>query len=142
MSLTIKFKVIKQIKSCEGFTLIEALLSVALLVLVAAAISSNYITGLTTMDEQAERMLLDSHLRSQMEVLVNTDFGSLSSGSDNATIRGKNYTITWTVVNVDLDGDLTPEPNAVQVTVSVNELPNASLTTIIYNNEGKVGKIS
>ena len=36
-----------------------------------------------TMDDQIDRMLIDSKLRSRMELLVNTDFYSLSSGSEN-----------------------------------------------------------
>jgi hypothetical protein len=135
-------KVINPLKTSSGFTLIEAMLSVALLALVAVGISAPYISGFQALDVQADRMLLDSSLRSQMEVLVGTDFGSLNAGSEVVTVRGQNYTLTWTVVNVDLDGDATPEPSARQVTVSVIELPERSLTTILVDNEGRVGKIS
>lgn len=118
------------------------MLSVALLAIVAVGISAPYISGFQALDVQADRMVLDSHLRSAMEVLVGSDFGSLSSGSEVVAVNGQNYTITRTVANVDLDGDATPEPNAVQVTVSVNGLPDRSLTTIIVDNEGRVGKVS
>jgi hypothetical protein len=87
-------------------------------------------------------MLLDSQLRNRMEVLVSTAFGSLSDGSEVVTVNGQNYTINWGVVPIDLDGDATPEPNAVQVTVSITELPDRSLTTILVDNEGRVVKIS
>jgi prepilin-type N-terminal cleavage/methylation domain-containing protein len=136
------FNATTRLRTSDGFTLIEALLSVALLALVAAGISAPYISGFQALDAQADRMLLDSSLRSTMEVLVSKDFGALSSGSQVETINGTNYTITWTVANVDLDGDATPEPNAVQVTVSITELPDRSLTTIIVDDEGRVGKIS
>ncbi len=62
--------------------------------------------------------------------------------TETVIVNGQDYTLTWTVVNVDLDGDLTPEPNAKQVTVSVTEVPGRSLTTIIVDHEGRVGKIS
>jgi prepilin-type N-terminal cleavage/methylation domain-containing protein len=137
-----KLKVLTTLKSPSGFTLIEAMLSVALLALVAVGISGPYISGFQALDVQADRMLLDSTLRSRMEELVGTDFGSLSAGSEGVTVNGKNYTIAWTVGNVDLDGDLTPEPSARQVTVSVTELPDRSLTTIRVDNEGRTGKIS
>ena len=132
----------KKIKTSSGFTLVEALFSVALLGVMATAIAVPYISGFQSLDVQADRMLLDCRLRSRMEVLVGTDFASLGDGSEVVAINGKNYTVSWTVVNLDLDGDLTPEPNAKQVTVSVTELPDRSLTTILVDNEGKVGKIS
>jgi type II secretory pathway pseudopilin PulG len=137
----IRFKALNLLKSAGGFTLIEAMLSVALLGLVAVGISAPYISGFQALNVQADRMMLDSSLRSQMEVLVGTDFGSLSAGSEVVTVRGQNYTITWTVGNVDLDEDATPEPSAMQVTVSVTELPDRSLTTILVDNDDRIGKI-
>ena len=76
-----------------------------------------------------------------MEQLIGRAYGALSDGSDVVTVTGKNYTIDWTVTPIDLNGDATPEPNAVQLTVSVAGVPGASLTTIVVDNEGKVGKI-
>ncbi len=134
-------KIINPLKSACGFTLVEAMLSVVLLALMAVGISAPYISGFQALNVQADRMLLDSSLRSRMEVLVSTDFGSLGNGSEVITVRGQNYTIAWTAVNVDLDGDLTPEPNAWQITASITELPDRSLTTIIVDHEGRVGKI-
>ena len=130
------------LRTTKGFTLVEALLSVALLGLMVTGIATLYVSGLQSLDGQDDRMLLDSELRSRMEVLVSTDFGSLSDDSEVVTVNGQNYTIAWTVVNVDLDGDATLEPNAVQVTVSITELPDRTLTTILVDNEGWVGKIS
>jgi len=128
--------------SSNGFTLVEALFSVVLLGVIATAIAVPYISGFQSLDVQADRMLLDCRLRSRMEMLVGTDFGSLVNGSEVVTVNGENYTLSWTVVNVDLDGDSTPEPNAKQVTVSITELPDRSLTTILVDHEGGVGKIS
>jgi len=131
------------LKSPAGFTLVEAMVSVALLALVAVGAAAPYLAGLQSMEVQAESMLLDSRLRSKMEELVSTSFGSLSSGSDDPfTINGQSFTINWTVAPVDLDGDTITEPTAVRVTVSVTERPNHTLTTIRVNNENKVGKIS
>lgn len=136
-----RFKALNLLKSAGGFTLIEAMLSVALLALVAVGISAPYISGFQALDVQADRMLLDSSLRSRMEALVSTEFSSLGNGSEGISIRGQNYTLTWTVGNVDLDGDLTPEPNAWQVTASITELPDRSLTTIVVEHEDRVSKI-
>jgi Tfp pilus assembly protein PilV len=134
-------KALNPLKSTDGFTLVEALLSVALLGLMVTGIATLYASGLQSLNTQDDRILLDSALRSRMEVLVGTYFASLSDGLEVVTVNGQNYTITWTVVNVDLDGDLTPEPNAKQVIVSITELPDRSLTTILVDNEGSVGKI-
>jgi len=136
------YTLVKRLKSPAGFTLVEALIAVALLAIVAVGLSVPYISGFQALDVQAESMLLDSRLRSKMEELVSTSFGSLGSSSQPVTVNGKSFTITWTVVPVDLDGDTNPEPSAVRVTVSVSGRPNHTLTTIRVNNENKVGKIT
>ena len=143
MHRKIRFRYLDFLKSPAGFTLVEALIAVALLAIVAVGISAPYISGFQALDVQAESMLLDSRLRSKMEELVSTSFGSLSSGSDDPfTINGQSFTITWTVAPVDLDGDTNPDPAAVRVTVSVSGRPNHTLTTIRVNNEDQVGKIA
>lgn len=131
----------KQIRKCSGFTLVEVVLSVVILAIMVSGISALYFSGFQSLDMQDDRMLLDSRLRGRMEQLVGIDFGALSDSSDVVAVRGQNYTINWTVTPIDLNGDLTPEPNAVQVTVSVAGVADASLTTILVDHEGKVGKI-
>jgi Tfp pilus assembly protein PilV len=129
------------IKNCAGFTLVEALLSVVILGLMVTGISAMYLSGFQSLNTQDDRMLLDSRLRSRMEVLVGTDFAALSAGSEVVAVNGQNYTIDWNVVSIDLDGDATPESNAKQVTVSAVGVPGRSLTTIIVDHEGRVSKI-
>ena len=128
-------------KSASGFTLIEAVMSVLILGLLAVGVSFLYASESRSLDEQAERMLLDSHLRSRMEILLATELSSLLGGSEVVDVRGRSYTITWTVSTVDLNGDATPEPDAMQVSVSVQELPERSLTSIAVDHGGRVGKI-
>ena len=128
-------------RSCKGFTLVEIMLAIILLGLSATGITSLYLSGLKSLSVQDDGMLLDSRLRSQMEVLVGTEFTTLSNGSEVITINGQNYTINWNVVSVDLDGDSTPEPNAKQVTVSVSGVAGRTLTTIVVDHEGRVNKI-
>jgi len=132
---------ITEFKSCLGFTLVEVLVSVILLGFMATGISAMYLSGLRSLDAQNDRMLLDSRLRSRMEVLVGTDFAALSDDSEVVSINGQNYTIEWTVVSIDLDQDGHPESNARQVTVSVAGVSGHSLTTIIVDHEGRLGKI-
>jgi type II secretory pathway pseudopilin PulG len=136
-----RFKALNPLKSAAGFTLVEAMLSIVLLAIFALGISTPYISGFQSLDVQAEQMLLDSQLRSRMEVLVATDFDALASSSEMVTVNGQNFTINWTVAPIDLDGDSIPESTAKQVTVSITERPNRSLTTILVDHEGMVGKI-
>ena len=135
-------KIINRIKTSEGFTLVEALLSAFFLGLIATSVMAVYSSGFQSLDDQANRMLLDSKLRSRMEVLIGTSFSALSGSSEVVTINGQNYTINWTVMSVDLNDDSIPEPTAKLVVVSVSGLTNYSLTTILVDNEGKIGKIS
>ena len=135
-------KNINFLKITKGFTLVEVLVSVALLGLMVTGIGTLYVSGLQSLNTQDDRMLLDSQLRSRMEILVSTAFASLSDDSEVVTVNGQTYTVNWTVVPIDLDGDATPEPNAVQVTVSISELPGRSLTTVLVDNQDRVAKIS
>jgi type II secretory pathway pseudopilin PulG len=126
----------------NGFTLLESLMAVFFLGLMAAGVTAVYSSGYQSLDDQMDSMLLDSKVRSRMEVLVGTEFGSLSSNSEVVTINGKNYTINWSVATVDLSGDGISEPTAKKVTVSVDGTTSHALTTILVDNEKKVGKIS
>jgi prepilin-type N-terminal cleavage/methylation domain-containing protein len=131
----------KTIKRTDGFTLLETLLAVALLGLVAYGISGLYFSGMQSLDEEELRILLDSRLRGRMEILVGNPFDQVVDGSEVVSVNGRDYTIAWTVALVDLNGDSTPESNAKQVTVSLSGTPNRSLTTILVDNQGLVGKI-
>jgi type II secretory pathway pseudopilin PulG len=130
-----------QINKCSGFTLVEAVLSMVILGLMVSGITALYLSGLQSLASQDDRMLLDSRLRSRMEVLVGTDFGTLSNGSEVVTVNGENFTLSWTALAVDLNGDSIPEPNAKRLTVSLAGAAGRSLTTIVVDHQGRVGKI-
>lgn len=130
-------KVANLLKTSGGFTLVEALLSVVLLGLIAAGISAPYISGLQSLEAQADRMLLDSHLRGRMEALIGLPFDQIIPGTESVTVRGNDYTIAWTVTPVS-DWDLDPDQDAKKIEVSVFD---RSLITIVVDHEGKVGKI-
>jgi prepilin-type N-terminal cleavage/methylation domain-containing protein len=134
-------KTMKQIKECKGFTLVEVVLAVVILALMVSGISAMYFSGFQSLDMEDDSMILDGRLRGKMEQLVSLPFDGLNDGSEAVTIKGQSYTINWTVTLADLDGDATPEPNAKQVTVSVAGKSDRTLTTILVDNEGGVGKI-
>jgi prepilin-type N-terminal cleavage/methylation domain-containing protein len=136
-----RFNLKRHINTSSGFNLVEVLLSVVLLGLLASVIMYLYSSSYAVIDEEAIRMPLDGYLRSRMELLVGKPFAELSNGSEAVTVQGQSYTINWSVVPVDLDGDAVPEPTAKQVTVSVAGAANHSLTTILIDHEGQVGKI-
>lgn len=116
----------------------EALLAVVVLALMAAGVSVLYTAGLQSLAARDTRGVLDGHLRSQMEQLISTHFDQLASGSGSVTVDGTEHTVNWTVVTVDLDGDLVPEDNAKQITVS---LAGRTLDTIVVDHEGRLGKL-
>jgi prepilin-type N-terminal cleavage/methylation domain-containing protein len=124
-----------------GFTLVEVSISVVLLGLIASVIMYMYSSAYTVIDEDAIRMPLDGYLRSRMELLAGKAFAELSDGSEIVTVKGQNYTINWSVAPVDLDGDTIPEPTAKQVNLSLAGSANHSLTIILIDHEGLVGKI-
>ena len=132
---------LKRFQSDSAFTLIEVLLSVVFLGLLASATSSVFFTGFQSMDAQIERILLDSKLRSRMEVLLGTSFSALSSSFEVVAVNGNNYTIDWTVATIDLDGDAIAEPTAKKVTVSVSGMADRSLVTLVVDHENIIGKI-
>jgi hypothetical protein len=129
-------------RATNGFTLLESLMAVFFLGLMAAGVTAVYSSGYQSLDDQMDGMLLDSKVRSRMEVLVGTDFKSLSNGSEAVTVNGKNYTINWNVATIDLNGDGIAEPTAKKVTVSVDGTTSHALSTIQVDHENKVGKIS
>ena len=133
--------IINQIKASKGFTLLEAMVSTVILGLLALGVSAGYLSGLNSLDDQADRMLLDSHLRSRVELLVAQPFAQVNNGSENVSVGGENYTINWTVVLKDLDDDMTPETTAKEVTVAVAGQSERTVTMILVDNENKLGKI-
>jgi prepilin-type N-terminal cleavage/methylation domain-containing protein len=131
----------RAVKCHDGFTLIEILFAVVLLGLIAYGVSGVFFTGMQSLDEQADRMILDSRLRGRMEVLVGNLFDQVVNGSEVVSVNGRDYTVTWSVALADIDGDSTPDADAKQVTVAVAGLPDRSLTVILVDHQGKLGKI-
>jgi prepilin-type N-terminal cleavage/methylation domain-containing protein len=125
-------------KSNQGFTLVEALISLIILAILAVAISGLYLGGIRAVDAQIDQAVFDSYLRSRMEALLSMNFDQLADGSEVVSVGGHNHTISWTIVNIDLDGDYTPEPAAKQVTVYSDR---GTLTTLVVDHEDRLGSL-
>ncbi|MBL7645544.1 MAG: prepilin-type N-terminal cleavage/methylation domain-containing protein [Candidatus Hydrogenedentes bacterium] len=125
-------------KDKAGFTLVEALLAVVVLALMASVLSGLYLAGLQNLDARDDRMALDSALRSRMEELLSGAFTEIASGSETITVNGASREIVWTVENLDLDGDDSPEVDAKQITVTVG---NTSISTVFVDHEGTLAQL-
>lgn len=128
-------------KEIRGFTLVEVLLATAILALMATGFATLYSSGLNSLVSQKDRVVLNSQLSSRMEELKSRDYSNLIDGSEVITVEGESYTINWTVAPVDLDGDAATDAGVVQVTVSIAGISDLSITNIIVNTSGQVGKI-
>ncbi|PCJ55999.1 MAG: hypothetical protein COA73_13135 [Candidatus Hydrogenedentota bacterium] len=121
-----------------GFTLLESIIAFAILGIGVAAMSALFSTGLNALEVQGERAMLDSALRSQMELLLSQEMDQLVDGADTAVVNGVNYAVTWVVAGVDLDGDTVDEVGVKSITVTLGD---ASLTTMAVDHNGLVEKL-
>ncbi len=122
-------------------TLVEAMLCIVLLGMTATAISGLYVSGLQSIDGTDDLMLVDSHLRSQMEELISRPFNDVLTEGSGVSFDGMDVdfpTVNWTAVLHDLDGDGAVELSAMLLTVSV---PGRSLSSIVVDHGRTVVKI-
>ena len=113
-------------------------MAVVIFALMAGVLASLYAAGLQNLAARDDGVVLDSALRSQMEILLSEKFSEVSSGTSTVSVRGTDYTMTWTVTGFDVDGDANLEPDAKQLTVS---LANRSLTTLYVDHAGALGTL-
>lgn len=121
--------------------MVELILAIVTLALMTTVVSTLYIGGIQSSHSQEKGMLLDSALRGKMESLISSPFDSLINGSAVLSIEGDTYTISWIVSLIDLNGDALPEAAAKKIIIRVDEDPDRSLSLIVVNHEGRVGKL-
>lgn len=122
----------------DRFTLIEVIVSLVLLAGALAVMAGLYTAGIRALNYQAQRTALDSALRSQMEILISKDQSVLADGSDTVTLDGEDFTVTWTVSDVNMDGDTGTDDGVKDVSVTLEDV---TLTTRVVSHGGAVGKI-
>jgi len=121
----------------RGFTLIEALFAVATVALLTMGAAVLYASVRESLEAQSEEIAVCGALRSEMERAVAIPFGQLAGGAGSVMTDGHNLTRTLTITPCDLDGNGTPETNAVIITVSVND---RQLSLLRADSAGRVGK--
>ncbi len=135
---------LKSARNARGLTLVEVLFASAVMGMVAVTFATVYSSANGLLGDTAERILLDSELRGRMEWLISKEFSDpdLDSGSDGVTVNGEDFTISWVVNLKDMDGDSVADTDAKEITVSIDERPEYSLTTIVVDSSGTLGKVS
>jgi type II secretory pathway pseudopilin PulG len=123
--------------ACEGFTLVEALISIVLLAGGVAVVSGLYTTGMKALDIQHDEALYNSALRSRMEFLLSIEVDQLADGSETVSIRGTDYTLDWTISDVDIDGDTFVDTGVKEIAVA---LEGETLTALVVDSSGQVAK--
>ncbi len=106
-------------------------------VLIAVAIFAIGISGVamlqykTVSGNTRGRMITDATTLAEreMERLMEFPYATLASGSDNTTAP---YTVTWTVTEVDLDGDATNESKQIDINVTAPQLGGARDISIVF----------
>jgi len=95
-----KRRKILKISGKEGFTLIEVMIAILILavgMMAMALLQVTAIRGGSFANQMTQASILG---QDKIEVLKNTDYGSISSNSDTVTGgNGVTYTRTWTVTN-------------------------------------------
>jgi type II secretory pathway pseudopilin PulG len=120
-----------------GFTLVEALISIVLLAVGVAVVSGLYTTGMKALAIQHEEALYNSAMRSRMEFLLSLEVDQLADGSETVSIQGTDYTLDWTISDVDIDGDTFVDTGVKEISVA---LDGETLTALVVDSSGQVAK--
>ena len=119
----------------NGFTLLEALLSITILGIAAISISYAFTVGFKANEDKVKNLEKSSYARGMMEIANAVDFNMAISGFDTVTVQGQPVTRTWTVSPIDMDGDSVNETDAMKVTVTVDDV---KLESIVIDSKGIV----
>ena len=128
-------------ESDKGFTLIEVLISLAILSIGILAVASLQVTAsLQTRNslEITEACAIASY---QMDVLMKTPFADVTSTSSYSIPTGYfsiptgHYNIRWTVTLIDLNGDGTTEAKSIDLTVTRNSSSRTVKLVFVKHND-------
>lgn len=134
-------KILYSLENKNGFTLVEAMISIVLLAIMGVSITMPYTSGSQALNAVSDQIHMDQVLKSRMEILVGTDFDSLRTWFDMVVVGSQTYLLFWSVTFVDMDGDTSQDVDAKQVSLMVMGFPDISLTTILVDGGDRIGKI-
>ena len=124
----------------DGFTLVEAVLSILIVGMMSTVIGGLFLGALQASAIQSARLQLQGQVRSAMESAMALDFDQINSTSSVVAVEGVSYTVQTVVIAVDMDADTLVENDAKQITVSIQEA-SLSLTALVVNTTGKFGAL-
>ena len=90
---------ISPFRNSRGFSLVEALVAIAILSVVMLGTASMLFTGLAGSAGSNNRYLAAAMAQSRIETLMNTPFASLASQLTPITTNGISYRTKWRVTN-------------------------------------------
>lgn len=116
-------------KDQSGVTLIEVMIAVAIF---AIGITSVAVLNYKTIGGNTRgRMITEATTLAerQMETLMETPYSSITSGSDASVLP---YTVTWTLADIDLDGDGTNDSKRIDLTVTAPQMQGNRAISMIF----------
>lgn len=125
-------------RPCAGFSLVEAVLALVLLMLITVLAGGFYANGAVAARQQADELVITTLMRDQMERLMATRPAQLTNGNRVVQVNGRNETLGWQIAGIDLDGNGTLEAGVYRITVT---LAQRALVTLTVDHQGGVGKL-
>jgi len=103
-------------KHAAGFTLVEVLVAITVIVVSMAALATMSITALRSVDRNGERTVAASVAQSRLETLRSLPFDTLENGSSQERLSGH---LAGYVTTTEIESGA-PRPGLVRVTVTVS----------------------
>ncbi len=124
----------KNTTSSRGFTFFEVVLSLVILMFLAAGASMLVWSAMSGLVVQWEISTVNDQLTNKMEELIATPFSELTGGSEELRIAGLSHTLNWTIEAIDLDNDGSDEIDAKKITV---EIGGRNMQSIVIDTQNQ-----
>jgi len=125
----------KRTRQSEGFTLIEALVSLVIMTMCVMAVGTALYTGLGNLREERRTLEATNHAEGKMGELIATEFAGVAGGSDQVTVGGQSVARQWSAALYDVDGDTVDDADAKLIVVTVDDF---QLSTLLVDSVGEV----
>lgn len=93
----------------EGFTIVEVAIAMAIFMTVMLAVLSMFDTSHRLFAKSRQMTKATNLATDKMADFRLTDLVAIVNGNDTVNAEGTTFTRTWTVSNVDVDGDTVPD---------------------------------